>query len=474
MNSLKEFLYQSEIIFNDTQWEYHRDIIKNFLDQKPENINNRNSLLKFIDDQMDSIQKDLNFYINQILHDENFKQLESSWVSIHDLIKNTPIIPSLKILLFPVKSQELIDDIAGAADFDQSYIFKRLYEDNYGTPGGEPIATVIFDHYFSKQFQDVQLMSNLTNILSGAHIQMISSVDPSVFDIKSFNQLNNLIDLKSIFEGLEFINWNSFRQKEEARYLTLTLPRVLKRLPYDPVKNPIKNFYFKETINPEDNNDFCWGNAAYAMGERIVKSFLEYQWLAAIRGVENGGKVDGMPIYVYKNFAGENSMICPTEIPITDRREKELSDLGFLSLCYFKQTDYSVFFGGQTFQKPVNYDDPTAKANSLLSTSMPFMLNASRFAHYMKCMIRDCVGSNMSRENLETYLQDWINNYVIVNETDDLSLKVKYPLRGASIEVKEKEGQPGNYTAIVRIIPHLQLESVNISTRLVVDLPKKE
>ena len=473
---LRSFLYEAEMIFNDTQLEYHNQILNNFfqsMDKDAIKIEDKSQLLKYLDEKIASTQDDLNFYINGILKNDKFKQLESSWLSIYDLVKNTPIINSIKILLFPVSADELITDINDATDFDQSYLFKRVYEDNYGTPGGEPIAAVVFDHYFTKQAQDVKLMADLTNILASAHIQILSSISPSVFDIKGFGQLNNLVDLKTIFEGFEFINWNGFREKEESRYLNLFLPRVLKRLPYNPITNPIKSFNFKEIVDNDNNEDFCWGNAAYNMAQCIVRSFLNYQWLAAIRGVENGGKIDGMPIYAYKNFAGEDMMLCPTETPITDRKEKELSDLGFLSLCYFKQTDYSVFFGCQTFQKPLNYDDPKATANGLLSTSLPFMLNASRFAHYMKCMIRDCIGSNMDRQDIETYLQHWIAKYVILNETNDDDLKIKYPLKGASVEVIEKEGQPGNYYAIVRIIPHLQLESINISTRLVVSLPTK-
>jgi type VI secretion system protein ImpC len=475
-NPLKTFLYDAEMIFSDDQLMYHHEMLDNFfqhLEKDAITIENKNSLIKYLDGKIAETQDDLNFYINNILKNEKFKQLESSWLSIYDLVKSTPIINSLKILLLPVNAQEIMDDIGDATDFDQSNLFKRVYEDNYGTPGGEPIAAIVFDHYFTKQAQDVKLMADLTNILAAAHIQVLSSVSPSVFDIKSFHQMNNLVDLKTIFEGFEFINWNGFREKEESRYLNLFLPRVLKRLPYDPVTNPIRSFNFKETIDNEDHGDFCWGNAAYNMAQSIVRSFLNYQWLAAIRGVENGGKIDGMPIYTYKNFAGEDMMLCPTETPITDRKEKELSDLGFLSLCYFKQSDYSVFFGSQTFQKPLKYDDPKATANALLSTSLPFMLNASRFAHYMKCMIRDCIGSNMSREDVEDYLQKWISGYVILNETNDDDLKIKYPLKGASVQVMEKEGQPGNYYAVVRLIPHLQLETINISTRLVVSLPVK-
>ncbi len=465
------------MVFAETQETYNLEMLDNFLtslETKKTTIENKGQLLKYLDNQINEIQNEIQWYLNGILKNENFKRLEGSWISIYDLIKSIPLTESLKVLLMQATHDELMEDIENASDFDQSYLFKRFYEDNYGTPGGEPIATVIFDHYFTKNPKDVELMSNLTNILASAHISCLSSVHPSVFDIKSFNQLNNIIDLNSIFQSPELIPWNSFRTKEESRYLSLVLPRVLKRIPYDNIKNPIKSCYFNEEIDVENESNFCWGNAAYKMGERIMKSFFYYKWLAAIRGVENGGKVENMPIYNYRNYAGEDIVLCPTEIALTDRREKELSDLGFLSLCYFKKTDYSVFFGSQTVQKPLIYDQDEATGNAALSASLPYILNVSRFAHYMKCMMRDCIGSNMSRKDIEDYLQNWISRYVILNETSDNVLKTKFPLRGASVKVEEDIAKPGNYFAVIKVIPHFQLEAINISMRLVVDIKDKQ
>jgi type VI secretion system protein ImpC len=475
-STLKDFLYTSEMIFNKDQEEYNINILNTFFTIVKEDkfkTDKKSELLNYLDNKINSLQDQLTFYLTNILQDKNFKKLEGSWLSIYDLIKNSQLSSSLKLLLMDVKPEELINDISDAPDFDQSYLFKRVYEDNYGTPGGEPMAAVVFDHYFTKNFQDVKLMGDLANIFAAAHVQVLSSVDPSVFDIKNFNQLNQIIDLKTLFESPQFLNWNGFRTKEEARYMTLLLPRVLKRIPYDPIKNPIKYFNFLENIDYENQDNFCWGNAAFAMANCITRSFANYQWLAAIRGVENGGKVDSMAIYTYRSTTGEDLILCPTEIAITDRREKELNDLGFLSLCYFKQSDYSVFFSGQTMEKPLIYDNDDATGSSALSSSLPYMLNVSRFAHYMKCMIRDCIGSNMTKNDIQQFLQNWISGYVTLNDSNDENIKIKYPLRGANVEIQEKLDQPGHYFAIVRIIPHFQLESINMSMRMVVNLPNK-
>ena len=464
------------MVFAENQELYNVEILNNFftnMESKSIKIENKSGLLSYLDEEVNAIQNEIQWYLNEILKDKKFKELEGSWLSIYDLIKSIPLTESLKVFLFQANCQELKDDIADATDFDQSYLFKKFYEENYGTPGGLPVGLVIFDHYFTKNPQDVQLMGNLTNILAAAHINCISGVDPSVFDIKSFSQLNNIKDLQSIFESPELIQWNSFRTREESRYMTLVLPKVLKRIPYDNIKNPIKTCYFNENINADDNNDFCWGNAAYKMGECIMKSFFYYKWLAAIRGVDNGGKVENIPIYTYRNSAGETISLCPTETPLTDRREKELSELGFLSLCYFKQTDYGVFFGSQTMQKPLIYDNDEATGNSHLSASLPYMLNVSRFAHYMKCMMRDYVGSHTSKEDIEQYLQNWISRYVTLNDTTDNELKVKFPLRGAMVTVEEDISKTGVYFATVKIIPHFQLEAINISMRLVVSIKEK-
>ena len=473
---LKKFLYSSEIIQLSSQENYALQLMDNFfkvISQKNPVIKTVEDFCNFIDGETINTQEEISFYLNNILHEENFQRLEGSWRSISDLVKNSEIGTDLKIQLMDIKIDEITDDIEKAADFDQSVLFKKIYEENFGTPGGEPISCIIFDHYFTKSPSDVKLMSDLSNLFSAAHIQTIAAVHPSVFDLKDFSQLNDPVDMKSIFESPELISWNAFRLKDESRYLTLVMPRILKRLPYSSLTNPIKSINFQEAVESSEIHGFCWGNAAYAMANRITKAYSLYEWVASIRGVENGGKVDTMPIYTYRTNTGEELILCPTEISITDRREKELSDLGFLSLCYFKQTDYSVFFSSQTTIKPQIYDNPIATGNAALSSSLPFMLIVSRFAHYMKCMMRDYIGSNMTKDDVQQYLQNWIARYVTLNETADVETKRRYPLKQAAVEVEERPGEVGHYYAIVRIIPHFQLESINISTRLVVDLPKK-
>jgi type VI secretion system protein ImpC len=476
IEALKSLLYRSEIIQLSSQENYAIEMMDNFFKLVSLNnptIKNSEDFCNFVDNEISNAQEEISFYLNCILHDPKFQRLEGSWRSIGDLVKNSEVGSDLKIQLMNVTIDAMIEDIDKAADFDQSLLFKKMYEENFGTPGGEPISCIILDHYFTKSPADVKLMCDLANIFSAAHIQTIASVHPSVFDLKDFSQLNDPVDMRAIFESPELINWNAFRLKDEARYLTLVMPRILKRLPYNSLSNPIKSINFQEEVGANSIDNFTWGNAAYAMANRITNAYSLYEWVASIRGVENGGKVDNMPIYTYRTNTGEEFVLCPTETSITDRREKELSDLGFLSLCYFKQTDYSVFFSSQTTIKPQIYDNPIATGNAALSSSLPFMLIASRFAHYMKCMMRDYIGSNMTKEEVQQYLQSWIARYVTLNETADSETKRRYPLKQAAVEVEERPGEVGHYYAIVRIIPHFQLESINISTRLVVDLPKK-
>jgi type VI secretion system protein ImpC len=298
-------------------------------------------------------------------------------------------------------------------------------------------------------------------------------VNPEFFNLDSFEALPSPRDLAKVFESPDYIKWNSFRNTEDSRYVTLLLPRILMRLPYGPNTLPVVDFNFTENVGVGDTEKFCWGNPAFALGQRITDAFAHYGWTAAIRGVEGGGKVEGLPAYVFKTLDGDNTVKCPTEVAITDRREKELSDLGFMALCYSKGSDFAVFFGAQTAQKPKTYNLDDANANASISARITYILAASRFAHYIKVLMRDKVGAFLTKENVEIYLNNWLASYILLNDDAPAEAKAKYPLREGRIDIYDEPGKPGSYKSVIYLRPHVQMEELPASIRLVATLPAR-
>ena len=350
-------------------------------------------------------------------------------------------------------------------------MFKRLYEDEYGTAGGEPYGAIIGDYYFNHSAPDIELLKGISKISCAAHAPFISAADPTIMNLDSWQDLSNPRDLTKIFSTPEYAAWRSFRESDESRYVALTLPRVLSRSPYGPDTNPVEGFNFVEDTGSGDSSKYNWMNASYAMGVNINRSFKDYGWCARIRGVESGGIVESLPTHSFPTDDGGIAMKCPTEIAITDRREAELSKNGFLPLCYWKNTDYAVFVGGQTVNKPQEYDNPDASANAALSARLPYIFATSRFAHYLKCIVRDKVGSFKERADMERWLSDWISNYVTSDPNASEEVKAKYPLSEAKVTVEDIEGQPGYYNAKFYLKPHYQLEGLTTSLRLTTKVP---
>jgi type VI secretion system protein ImpC len=377
----------------------------------------------------------------------------------------------MKIRVLNVSKNDLIKDLEKAVEFDQSALFKKVYEEEYGTFGGAPYGALIGDYEFGKHPQDFSLLEKLSNVAAAAHAPFISAAAPGLLGLDTFTDLPNPRDLAKKFESVDYAMWKSFRESEDSRYVGLTLPHVLMRLPYGPDTVPVEAFDFKEDVDGKDHSKYCWGNAAYAFGARLTDAFAKYGWCAAIRGVEGGGRVDGLPTHTFRTDEGEIALKCPTEIAITDRREKELSDLGFIPLVHCKGTDFAAFFGAQSTQKGKKYDTAAATANARLSTQLQYMMAMSRFAHYLKSIMRDKIGSFMTRKDCEDFLNRWIKNYVISTEDAGQELKAKYPLKEARIEVSEIPGKPGCYRAVSYLKPHFQLDEITISLRLVAELP---
>jgi len=405
------------------------------------------------------------------MHAPEFQKLEGSWRGLHYLVMQSETSVMLKLRVLNISKKELGKDLEKAAEFDQSALFKKVYEEEYGTFGGAPYGALIGDYEFGRNPQDLALLEKISNVAAAAHAPFLAAADPGIMGLESFTDLPNPRDLAKKFETPDYAKWKSFRESEDSRYVGLTLPRVLIRLPYGPDTVPVETFNFKEDVDGTDHSKYLWSNAAYAMATRLTESFAKYGWCATIRGVEGGGKVEGLPTHTFKTDEGEIAMKCPTEIAITDRREKELSDLGFMPLVHCKGTDYAAFFGAQSCQKSKKYDTNAANANARLSTQLQYMFAMSRFAHYLKAIMRDKIGSFMTRKECEVYLNRWISNYVVSSEDAGMELKAKHPLKEARVEVAEIPGKPGCYRAVCFLKPHFQLDELTISLRLVAELP---
>ncbi len=415
--------------------------------------------------------------VNQVLHHPEFQQLEGAWRGLHYLVNNTETDEMLKIRFMPLSKQELsktIKKFKGTA-WDQSPLFKKIYEEEYGQLGGEPYGCLVGDYHFNHGPQDVEILQGMGQIAAAAHTPFIAGADPSVMQMDSWQELTNPRDLTKIFQTPEYAAWRSLRESEDSRYIGLAMPRFLARLPYGAKTEPVEEFDFEEEMEGSDSKNYTWANSAYAMAVNVNQAFKEYGWCSRIRGVESGGAVQGLPVHSFPSDDGGVDMKCPTEIAISDRREAELAKNGFMPLIHRKNSDFAAFIGAQSLQQPAQYDDPDATANAELSARLPYLFASCRFAHYLKCIVRDKIGSFKEREEMEKWLNDWILQYVDgdpANSTEDV--KARKPLAGAEVQVEEVEGNPGYYTSKFFLRPHYQLEGLTVSLRLVSRLPSEK
>ena len=409
--------------------------------------------------------------MDAILHAPAFQSLEAAWRGLHYLVFNTETSDRLKLRLFNATFEELGLDLERAVEFDQSLLFKRVYEEEYGTFGGEPYSCLLHVHEYGISAVQLGVLKKMTEVASAAHTPMISAASPGFFGMESFTELPLPRDLHKIFQSADYIEWRSFRETDDARYVSLCLPHMLIRLPYGKDTNPVKAFAYEEGVEGKTPDKYLWGNAAFALARCVTSAFARYGWTAAIRGYEGGGVVEELPIYKYMQSNGEKVALCPTETSITDRREKELSDLGFIALIYRKNSDKAAFFSGQTTQNPPAYDTDSANANARISARLPYLLNASRFAHYVKANMRDKVGAFMTGDNVSKYLNNWISQYVLLSDDAGDEIKARYPLREARVDVTEDRSNPGAYKCVIFLRPHFQLEELTASIRLVAELP---
>jgi type VI secretion system protein ImpC len=409
--------------------------------------------------------------LNEILHNPEFQKLEASWRGLKYLLGQSETGTTLKIKVFNVSKKELLKDLQRAPEFDQSALFKKVYEEEFGVFGGAPFGALVGDYYFDKSGQDIELLEKVSQVAAASHAPFLTAASPEMFNLDSFAQLDQPRDLAKVFDTSEYAKWKSFRESEDSRYVALTAPRMLLREPYGKATVAVEAFDYEEHVDGTDHDKYLWGNAAYALGARVTQSFGKHGWCATIRGVESGGLVEGLPVHNFRTDSGDIAMKCPTETAITDRREKELADLGFAPLVHQKGTDKAAFFSVQSAQKPKVYDKDSATANARISAQLPYIFAVSRFAHYLKAMMRDKIGGYMSRDEAERFLNDWVSNYVVSNDSAGFSLKAQKPLKEARVDVVEIPGKPGAYRAVAFLRPHFQLDELTMSMRLVADLP---
>lgn len=469
---LNKILEEGRMVRDESQRGWARDIIGEFAKQVMEGtmvVSKDTELM--INSRIAQIDRLISLQLNEVMHHPEFQKLEASWRGLNYLVYQSETGETMKIRVMNVSKKDLLKDVEKASEFDQSTFFKKIYEEEFGMFGGAAYGAIIGDYEFSNHPQDLALLEKISQVAAAAHAPFISAASPALFGWDGFTELGGPRDLAKIFQSVEYAKWKSFRDSEDSRYAALAIPHILMRLPYGQANVPVEAFNYEEDVDGTAHDKYLWGNAAYALGARLTDAFAKYHWTAAIRGVEGGGLVQGLPVHTFRTDEGDVALKCPTEIAITDRREKEFADLGFIPLVHCKGTDYAAFFSTQTTNKAKVYDTDAANANARLSSQLQYILAVSRFAHYLKSIMRDKIGSFMTRKNAEDFLNRWISNYVLLDDDAGQEMKAKFPLREARIDVSEVPGKPGVYRAVAFLRPHYQLDELTISLRLVANLP---
>ncbi len=470
---LDTIVEQSRIGQTEHEKVYSRDLIGELIDQvMAGTVTMSRDLTTTLDHRIAELDRVISDQLNAVMHHAQFQALEASWRGLKYLVSQSQTSPMLKIKVMSATKGELVKDFRSASDFDQSALFKKVYEEEYGTFGGAPYACFVGDYEFGRGPEDMYLLEELSHVAAASHAPFLSAASSHLFGMESFTEIGRPRGLAKIFDTAEYAKWKSFRDSEDARYVGLVLPHVLGRLPYGPDTIPVESFNFEEDVDGTTHEKYLWCNAAYAYGARLTNAFAQHGWLAAIRGVEGGGLVEGLPTHTFKTDEGDIALKCPTEVAITDRIEKQLSDLGFMALVHCKNTDYAAFFSGSSAQKARVYASDAANANARLSTQLPYLFAVARIAHYLKSIMRDKVGSFASRQGIEDFLNTWLSQFVLLDDSASQEAKARSPLREARVEVVEIPGKPGCYRAAVFLQPHFQLDELTVSLRLVADLPK--
>jgi type VI secretion system protein ImpC len=469
---LDQIIQEGRLARDESQKGWARDVLGEFVKQVMEGavvISKDTELM--INSRIAQIDRLISQQLNEIMHHPDLQKIEGSWRGLNYLVQQSETGDMLKIRVMNVSKKDLLKDMEKASEFDQSTLFKKIYEEEFGMFGGAAYGALVGDYEFGNNPQDLTLLEKISEVAAASHAPFVSAASPTLFNWDSYTELSGPRDLSKIFQSVEYAKWKSFRESEDARYVALALPHILMRLPYGKANIPVESFNFEEDVDGTDHSKYLWGNAAYALGTRLTDAFSKYHWCAAIRGVEGGGLVQGLPVHTFKTDEGDVALKCPTEIAITDRREKEFGDLGFIPLVHCKNTDYAAFFSMQTANKQKMYTSDAANANAKLSSQLQYIMAVSRFAHYLKSMMRDKIGSFMTRKDAEDFLNRWIAKFVLLDENAGQEMKAQFPLSEARVDVSEIPGKPGAYRAVAFLKPHYQLDELTVSLRLVANLP---
>jgi type VI secretion system protein ImpC len=436
------------------------------------------------DDVLDTIEsiiarldEKLTAQMNEIMHSAEFQQIESAWRGLHYLCFNSETDANLKIRVMNVGKTELYRNLRlyPGARWDQSPLFKKLYEQEFGQLGGEPYGCLIGDYYFTHLPTDIQLLRDISKIAGASHCPFFAAAEPTLMGMDSWTELSNPRDLGKIFDTPEYAAWKGLRDNDDSAYVGLCMPRVLARLPYGAKTEPVEEFAYEEDTDAHTGKKYAWMNAAYAMGVNVNRAFKEYGWCTRIRGVQSGGEVINLPSHTFPTDDGGVDLKCPTEIAISDRREHELARSGLIPIIHRKNTDKAAFIGAQSVYKPKKYEGKNgveATASDNLKSRLPYMFAVSRFAHYLKCMVRDKIGATKETEELQRWLQEWITNYVDGDpKNSSEATKARKPLAAAKVEIVADEENPGYYTGKFFLRPHFQLEGVDLGMSLVSRVP---
>jgi type VI secretion system protein ImpC len=424
-----------------------------------------------IDKQISEIDRKLSMQLDEILHNESFQKLEASWRSLKFLVDRTDFKKNVKIDVLDISKDDLAEDFEDAPETIQSGLYKHVYTEEYDTPGGEPYAAMISSFDFASTPSEVALLQEVSKVAAACHCPFIGAATPKFFNKDSIHDLPKIEDLHNYMERSEFLRWNAFRQTEDSRYVGLVLPRFMLRLPYGQETQPVKEFNYEEGVTGDDHTKYLWGNASFAFAANMVRSFVDNGWCVQIRGPESGGKVGDLPIHLYDVGKGKQMKI-PTEILIPETREFEFAQEGFIPLSFYKNRDYACFFSANSSQKPQEYDDPKVTANMRINSRLPYIFLVSRVAHYLKVIQRENIGSTKSKKVLQDELNAWVKGLVTEMNDPGPELIATHPLKAAEVAVSEVEDNPGFFRVNLTVMPHFQIEGIDINLSLVSQMPK--
>ena len=424
-----------------------------------------------LDQQIAAIDEKISAQLDAILHHPDYQKLESAWKGVKFLVDRTDFRKNIKIEMVNVSKQSLLEDFEDSPEAVQSGLYKHIYTQEYDTPGGEPVGAIISNFEFTSKPQDVTLLQNVSKISAAAHCPFIASVGPQFFSKKSPHELPAIEDLSNYMERAEYLKWKAFRESEDSRYVGLTLPRFLLRLPFGPDTIPVKEFVYKEKVTGDQHDKYLWGNASFALAANLSRSFAENGWCVQIRGPEAGGKVEDLPIHLYDVGRG-NQMKIPTEILIPETREFEFANQGFIPLSFYKNRNYACFFSANSAQKPQIYDDANVTANSRINARLPYIFLTSRLAHYLKVIQRENIGATKNASVLQEELNNWIKNLVTEMKSPNPVVAAQRPLSAAQVTVSEIADNPGFFRVTMAVSPHFQVEGIDVNLQLVSQMPK--